>query len=69
MACMEHECTKCGWTASDNNGLQPNVCPKCGAKVNHFSDEDFRPRTDERFDSEDDYDEEYEADEADEEDE
>jgi predicted nucleic acid-binding Zn-ribbon protein len=36
---MEHECTKCNWSAMDNNGRAPSTCPKCGGHVNHFCDE------------------------------
>lgn len=30
MACMEHQCGRCGWASSDNVPQHP-VCPKCGS--------------------------------------
>ena len=31
MACMEHECRKCGWATMDNSPSSPAVCPSCGS--------------------------------------
>lgn len=37
MACMEHSCIRCDWYAMDNETHK--VCPKCGAPVRSFFDE------------------------------
>ena len=50
MACMEHNCTVCDWVTMDNR-RGPSSCPKCGARVISFFDEDpdpGRPDEDER---------------------
>lgn len=41
MACMEHECNNpdCGYIVMNNKPRTPPVCPKCGDKMSHFSDE------------------------------
>jgi len=39
MACLEHECNKCGETWFDNDSN--SVCPKCGSADNRiFFDEE-----------------------------
>lgn len=37
MACMEHSCIRCDWYAMDNETHK--TCPKCGAPVRSFFDE------------------------------
>lgn len=37
MACMEHRCTQCDWFEMDNESHK--ICPKCGAKVISYFDE------------------------------
>lgn len=32
MACLEHQCTVCGWWDADNEGRM-HVCPVCGGRV------------------------------------
>lgn len=51
MATMEHVCTGCSWFAMDNCA-GPYLCPKCGARVQHFWDEanDHDYRDDDRED-------------------
>lgn len=38
MACMEHTCTECSWSAFNNRSFIA-ACPKCGGKVQSFWDE------------------------------
>ncbi len=40
MACLEHVCTECDWTIEDNVDRRGESCPKCGARIQTFFDEE-----------------------------
>lgn len=59
MACMDHRCTRCEWSACDNERHRQG-CPRCGARLVSFFDE---PREREDYDWEGDVEEDDDAEE------
>ena len=53
MACLEHECTVCGWRGMDNN-RRLEGCPICGGRLSTIFDEDVHQHEREEDETEDD---------------